>query len=252
MKKSLFAAAAASFALLASAAQAQVAGSVGAEYAHSAINHGADLDQGALDAALQHDFGPVGAKLDAAIVNTGGAGLQNEVNYDITGHVNTKLGGAIVGGFAGVNATTNQTIWGLGLEGQTKLGEANSLYGQAGYAHSDDLDHADIWGVRAELRHFYADNIRVQASAGYWNADSRSVNVDAWNLGVEGEYQFAGTPWSVLAGYDYADADKLDLKSNTFRVGGRYTFGGATLKARDESGADFGSFRRFLTGMPGL
>jgi hypothetical protein len=77
-------------------------------------------------------------------------------------------------------------------------------------------------------------------------------NYNVWNVGVEGEYQFAGTPWSVLASYDYADAHKLDVKTNTFRIGGRYTFGGATLKARDAAGADLGSVRTLFNGVTGF
>jgi hypothetical protein len=258
MKKSLIVVlAAASTALVATAAQAQTAGYAGANYAHGDLNPAGPGDQ-KTDSAQVEGSGAwtvngVGLAVDGQITDVGGAGLQNQVDYALTAHVNTKvLGDNLVGAFAGAYSTTDLTFWGVGLEGQTKLGADNVLYGQVGYGSSDDLGNPDVWAGRAELRHFYTDNFKVQGSVGYLHAKTDIVTFDAWNLGVDGEYQFAGTPWSVLAGYEYARSDKLDATDNTVRVGARYTFGGASLKARDEAGADLGSVRRLFAGAFGF
>jgi hypothetical protein len=258
MKKSLIVVVtAASAALLATAATAQTAGYVGANYEHSDFNPAGPGDQKTDSAQLQGsgawNVSGVGVAVDGQITDVGGAGLSNQVDYALTAHVNTKvLGDNLVGGFAGAVSTTNLTFWGVGLEGQTKLGAQNVVYGQVGYGSSNDLGNPDVWSGRAELRHFYTDNAKVQASVGYLHAKTDIVTFDAWNAGLEGEYQFAGTPWSVLAGYDYSRSDKLDASNNTFRLGARYTFGGASLKARDEAGADLGSVRQLFAGAFGF
>ncbi|MDP3594659.1 MAG: hypothetical protein Q8R94_22595, partial [Phenylobacterium sp.] len=58
------------------------------------------------------------------------------------------------------------------------------------------------------------------------------------------------TPWSITGGYEHGEIDDLDLKSDTFRVGLRYTFGG-TLRDRDQSGASLGSASNLFGGSLG-
>jgi hypothetical protein len=257
MKKSLLAtAAAAAIALVASSAQAQsVGGYVGANYARTNLDVSGpnpDLDSYQLEGAVQFNAGSLNALIDGAVTDIGGD-VDDTVDYAFTGHLNGNVSGALVGGFGGVYATRNLTIWSLGLEGQAALAPNVSLYGQAGYGYSDELDSANLWAVRGELRYYVQDNAKLQAQAGWNKVDTDSVgSYDTWTVGVGGEYQFAGTPWSILASYDYADSHDLDVKSNTFRIGGRYTFGGATLKAREAAGADLGSVRKLFTGVAGF
>lgn len=258
MKISLLATAAATaFALVASSAQAQVvtAGHVGVNYARTNLDvpgPNPDLDNYQLEGAVQFNLGSLNALVDGAVTDVGGD-VKDQVDYAFTGHVNGKLGTALVGGFGGVYTTTNLNIWSLGVEGQVPVTDQISLYGQAGWGTSNDLDDANLWAVRGEARYFPQDNIKLQGQAGWNTVDTDHLgSYDTWTVGVEGEYQFAGTPWSVLAGYDYADNSDLDVKANTFRVGGRYTFGGQTLKQRDASGADLGSVRKLFTGVTGF
>lgn len=114
-----------------------------------------------------------------------------------------------------------------------------TLSGAVSYGNIDDVD-ADIWSVGGEARFFVSDNFRIDAGLAYASADVAGVDVDGWNLGLDGEYQFAGTPWSLTGGYSHATVDDVDLDSDTFTVGFRYSFGG-DLKARDRSGADLGA-----------
>ena len=248
--------AAAAIALAASSAQAQsIGGYVGASYARTTLDvpgKNPDLDNYLLQGAAQYNFGSLNTLVDGAVSDLGGD-VKDTVDYSFTGHVNGAVGGALVGGFGGVYATKGLTVWSAGVEGQTALAPNLVLYGQAGYGYSHDLDDANLWAVRGELRYFINDNVKLQGEGGWSKVDTDHVgSYDTWTIGATGEYQFAGTPWSILASYDYADSHDLDVKSNTFRIGGRYTFGGATLKARDAAGADLGSVKTLFTGVTGF
>ena len=241
MKKNLFAAAAVvAFLGSAVAANAQTVGHIGANYGRTDLDVSgldADVDTYQIEGAVRFDAGKLGAQIDGAVTNFDG----DDTSFATTGHLNTKFGNGLVGGFAGVEASDDVTVWGVGLEGQANINGKTSLYGQAGYGNVDDLFDADIWAVRGEVRYFATDNLRLTGSLGYATVDaSGASNVDTWNAGVEAEYQFADTPFSVVAGYDHADSDDINANADTFKIGFRYTFGG-TLKNRDQSGASLGS-----------
>lgn len=253
MKISLIASVALSTVLMASAAHAQVVGDVGVDYQRS-VAHTADLgdvklDNWQVEGAARYDFGQFGASLDGQItdMSVDGGRVDDNVSYAFTGHLNTHVGGAIVGGFAGVDANNGFTLWGVGLEGQAKATANDTVYGQVGYGSSHDLGNPDLWAARAEWRHFFTDNVKLQGSAGYVNADTDFGHLNTWSLGLEGEYRFAGSPWSVRAGYDFSRTDKLDTNDNAFRIGARYTFGAGSLKARDDAGADMGALRELFS-----
>ena len=114
-----------------------------------------------------------------------------------------------------------------------------TLAGAVSYGNIDDVD-ADLWSIGGEARFFVSDTFRIDAGLAYGSADVAGTDVDAWSLGLGGEYQFAGTPWSLTGGYAHAKVDDFDLDADTFTVGVRYSFGG-DLKARDRSGADLGA-----------
>jgi hypothetical protein len=114
-----------------------------------------------------------------------------------------------------------------------------TLAGAVSYGNIDDVD-ADLWSVGGEARFFVSDNFRIDAGLAYASADVAGTDVDGWGLGLDGEYQFAGTPWSLTGGYSHAKIDDADLDVDTFTIGVRYSFGG-DLKARDRSGADLGA-----------
>jgi hypothetical protein len=114
-----------------------------------------------------------------------------------------------------------------------------TLAGAVSYGTIDDID-ADIWSVGGEARVFVSDNFRIDAGVAFASADVAGGEIDGWTVGIDGEYQFAGTPWSVTGGYSRATVDDVDLESDTFTIGVRYSFGG-DLKERDRSGSDLGA-----------
>ncbi len=245
MNKNLFAAAAVvAFLGSAVAANAQTIGHIGANYGRTDVDAAgldADIDSWQVEGAVRFDAGSLGAQIDGAISDA----EDSQTTFGVTGHLNTKAGSGLVGGFAGVETSDDVTFWGLGVEGQVALAPTTTLYGQAGYGTSDDLGDADFWAVRGEVRHFVTDNFRLQGSLGYNRIDVRGGDADAWNAGVEAEYQFKDTPFSVVAGYDHFDVNDFDINADTFRVGVRYTFGG-TLKDRNDSGASLGSVSKLF------
>lgn len=254
MKTQLTAAASAVALLaLAGAANAQTVGQIGANYSHVELDAGAlgdaDADTYGVDGAVRFDAGSLGAQIDGAVSRFDADGGDATV-WSATGHLNTKVGEGLVGGFAGFTTSDDVTLWAVGVEGQANLAPSTSLYGQFGYGKSDDLNDVDFWAGRAELRHFVTDNLKLQGSAGFTKTDGGGVDLDMWNLGVDAEYQFAATPWSVNVGYEHGEIDDADLSSDTVRVGVRYTFGG-TLKDRDRSGASLGSAANLFGGSLG-
>ncbi|MCR5874650.1 outer membrane beta-barrel protein [Phenylobacterium sp. J426] len=239
MKKNLFAAAAVvAFLGSAVAANAQTIGHVGANYANTNVDISglgdADFDVWQGEGSVRFDAGSLGAAINGSITDYEGG----DTTFGVTGHLNTALTGGLLGGFAGVEAADDVTFWGLGVEGQTNLAPNTTLYGQAGYG-TDDESEADLWAVRGELRHYFTDRFKLQGSLGYVAAKGD----DAWNAGVEAEYQIANSPLSVLAGYDRFDTKGVE--ADTFRVGVRYTFGGS-IRERDQSGAALGSVAKLF------
>jgi len=254
MKSSLFVAASAAIALAATAAQAQVVGHAGVNVATTSVvvpGKNTDFQTYQAEGAAKFDVASLGALVDGQVSVLDGD--LDDVSYAATLHLNTKVGGnALLGAFGGVDASDDLTIWSLGVEGQAAVTDKVTLYGQAGWGDVENVGGVDLWAVRGELRYFANENWKVQAQAGYLNIDTNFGNVDGWSIGAETEYQFAGTPWSVTAGYDYADLNDAPVKSHTFRIGARYTFGAPSLKARDAAGADLGSVRRLFNGAFGL
>lgn len=237
---------------VAGAAQAQTVGHVGANYGRIELDAGAlgeaDANAAQLEGSVRFGSDPIGAQIDASVTRFDGDG-DDATLWSATGHLNRKFEGGLIGGFAGVSTSDDVTLWAVGAEAQANLAPTTSLYGQLGYGQVDDLGDVDFWAGRAELRHFFADNFKVQGSAGFTKADAAGADLDMWNVGAEAEYQFAAG-WSVVGAYEHGEIDDVDLSSDTFRIGVRYTFGG-TLKDRDQSGASLGSVSNLFGGSLG-
>lgn len=241
MKSQLFAAAVAvGIAAVATSAQAQTAGSVDLGYGRMELDAGAvgkaSADLIRLGGEVSFDSGGgIDAQVDGSVTRFESGG--DATVWSGTVHLNGKLvGGVRAGGFAGATVGEDLTLWAVGVEGQANLGPATLVSAQLGYGKVKDLGDLDFWAGRAELRHFVTDNFKLQGSAGLTKADVAGANLDFWNLGAEAEYQFSGTPWSVVGGYEHGEIKDVDLSNDTFRLGVRYNFGG-TLRQRDQAGS---------------
>jgi hypothetical protein len=203
-------------------------------------------------AFAQDATGSIG--LSASQVEVEVAGLEGDGQaYALDGSVAFKASEAWTVTLQGSGATTDSDLGddetfsaGAALTwtgSDWRVGPAVSysvtLAGAVSYGNIDDVD-ADLWSVGGEARFFVSDNFRIDAGLAYASADVAGTDVDGWGLGLDGEYQFAGTPWSLTGGYSHAKIDDADLDVDTFTIGVRYSFGG-DLKARDRSGADLGA-----------
>lgn len=142
------------------------------------------------------------------------------------------------GPFVSASEVSDETLWAFGGVAQKEVSDKVTLAAAVGYGQVDGFD-ADLWGAKGEVRYFVSDTFRLDGGLGWSQIDGGGADADVWTAGVGGEYQFAGTPWSLTGGYEHSDSDDMDLAADTVKVGVRFGFGG-DLKARDRSGADLG------------
>jgi opacity protein-like surface antigen len=252
MRIFVFAAASAAVLCFAAAAQAAPMGEVGLNYSRNNLEiPGAEADADAFQGAGSIYFGDEFAgQFDGSITRYDSDDLGGDATaISGTGHFKYNSGGQQLGLFAGVQNNDDATLWGLGVEGKTSS-DLGSLYMQFGYGKADDLDDVDFWAVRAEGRLFVNDNLRVGVGGGYTRADAPGGDLDMWNLGADVEFQPASMPFSVFAAYERGEMKDIDLSSDTFRVGARFTFGG-TLRERDRAGVGQGAVTNLFGGSLG-
>lgn len=131
--------------------------------------------------------------------------------------------------------------WALGIEGQTHIGSVvleggasfGTLEGFGGSTGTTTVDANATWYVTPDFS--------VGVGAGYWDIDE--FDDEATTYGVDGEYKFAGSDFSMFAGYSTTELEGVDF--DTFRIGGRYAFGSDTLQGRRSDGP------RWLRGVAG-
>lgn len=153
-----------------------------------------------------------------------------------TVHIFTRNDSYAFGGFAGFTSD-EATGWIVGAEGAAyfdRFSLAGSVLIGAG-RESDD----EIFNIGGAGTFFITDNFSVGVDANWYEFDFSGSSQDGTIYGVNGEYQFAGTGFSVFAGYHASDEDYFgfDKENNTFTIGGRYNFDTPSLLARDRSGA---------------
>lgn len=240
MKNVLFASAAAAALFVAAPALAQSVGSAGLGYSHAEADIGGfdvDSDIWTADASVAIPAGQNWTvTLDGGVTYDDDA-TSDEFGVNGTAHLTRNLGDARVGGFVGLAEVADETAWAVGFEGAKYLANT-TLVGQVAYGEVDDSS-VELWSIGGQVRYFVSDNFRIDGGLNFANVDLGPVDDDMWSIGVGGEYQFAGTPWSITAGYDRAELDTADVTVDTFSIGLRYSFGG-DLRARDRSGADLG------------
>ncbi|MDP1630288.1 MAG: hypothetical protein Q8L66_02575 [Caulobacter sp.] len=250
MKLHLFASAAvaaAAFAVPAFAADA--VGSVGLSAAHTELEVGPFDGQGeayTLDGSVAFQTAPNWTVSLAGAVVTSDEDLGDDSTFSGMAHLTYAAADWRLGGFVGAGEASDETLWSVGGVAQKYIGNV-TLSGAVGYGKIDDLD-ADLWGARADVRYFVSDTFSLNGGLGLTRIDVAGGDADVWSIGAGGEYQFAGTPWSIFGGYEHNDANDLDLTADTVKLGVRVNFGG-DLKARDRSGADLGAVSGLFGGV---
>jgi hypothetical protein len=237
MKKIILSATAAlALALMTSPAMAQT-GYVGGSYVNTSVDTGVgnvDDDGWAVDGSVALDTGSsLGVTLNGGFADSD----ASDGVYSIAGHLYGKGADSLFGGFAAVGGNNDDTAWSVGAEGQLNMMNV-SLAAALGYANNDDAD-TDAWGVDGRITVFPSENLALRGAVGWQNVDFGVGDDSAWSAGVGLEWQMDSAPVSFLADYTHSSFDDANVDIDAFRIGVRWNFGGPTLKARNDSGADF-------------
>lgn len=217
-----------------SVAAAQATGYVGAVYSNTDFGGGDDVDSwGAEGAVAFAGSGSIVFEVDASLVSVDDDFSDDDTGYGLVGHIYSRNSDYLFGGFVGIAGSDDTETWLAGLEA-SKFFNQWTLAGAVFYGNNDDFD-TDGWGANVEGRVFLTDNFRLNGNVGWVSVDDGIDEDDAMLYGVGGEYQFAGLPVSVGAGWSTVDFDGGDV--DVWTVGVRYNFGGLSLLDRDRNGA---------------
>jgi hypothetical protein len=157
----------------------------------------------------------------------------------VTAHLFSRNDAYAFGGFAGF---TNDEIAGyvVGAEGAVYFGNF-TLAGSALIGGDREDSDIEISNFGAAGTFFLNDNLSIGADANRYEFDFGGAgnSQDGTIYGLNAEYQFAGTGFSIFGGYHASDEDYFgtDKEANSVTIGGRYNFGTGSLLERDRSGA---------------
>jgi hypothetical protein len=227
--------------LLATPALAAPAGYVGGNYVHAQSDPGnVDADGWAVDGSVALDTGSaLGVALNANV----GDDDASDSNWGLGGHVFTRLGNGLAGGFAKYqDAGKNAQAWAVGAEGQYNF-TGFTAGAAATWLNPDSSSfYDDAWGIDGQAKIYATDNLRLSGNVGYGKFNGKAALPDdhEWTVGVGAEWQLASLPISIVGDYAHVEFDKANFSSDAVRVGGRFTWGG-TLKDRNDRGADLHS-----------
>lgn len=141
------------------------------------------------------------------------------------------------GGFVAAANIDGDPFFGLGLEGAAYFNRF-TWSGQIGGMWEHDTDNDQIFNVSTRGDFFINDNFSIGAELGW--TDSEWESEEAVVGGINGEYQFNNSPFSVSLGWVHGDSDYDGGGSHEIdqvTLGGRINFGTASLFERNRSGA---------------
>lgn len=233
--------AAAAFAMAApGVAHADTTGHVGLSYNSLDVDLDSNMnDYLLLNGAVATDLGNGwNLQFDAQSANMNHSS-HNDSMTAATVHAFGRDGGWAWGGFAGFTGGEIDGIY-VGAEAAWYVDRftfaGNVLYGFDRQQSGTNFTSADLTGD-----YYFTDNFSVGAEVDWysWNFDGTSADNDGTTYGVNAEYQFANSPFSVFGGYHWADTTVFDTDNNvsSFTLGFRYNFGTGSLIERDHSGA---------------
>ncbi|MFN9163575.1 MAG: hypothetical protein ACK6DM_12875 [Alphaproteobacteria bacterium] len=157
-----------------------------------------------------------------------GAGLSSHVFYD--------GGDWAVGALLNYQDATAVTFYTLGAEAQYTVGSFVFEAG-AGFGTGEvSLLNENSASASASLTWYANADLSFTGSVTHRDTDTTDPDIiDVTSFGLNGEYRFDGSPYSVVGGYTFSDLDN-GFESNAWSVGLRYGFGDATLQDRRKDG----------------
>lgn len=193
---------------------------------------GADLDTLSIGGAVAADLSQnwrVQFDVDTNRLSDGSDGVTAT---NVAAHVYHEGDNWAIGGVLTNRDLYFASAWMLGLEGQAHLG-ALVLEGEASFGTIEDFgDDADATSANVNITYYFTPNFSVAAGYDYFEVDGFSDSLDTW--GIDGEYKFDGSQFSLFAGW--AQLESGDEEIDSWRIGGRYAFGDDTLQGRRTTG----------------
>lgn len=172
-------------------------------------------------------------QFDAASQNMNHDGHTDDMST-ATVHAFSRSEGFAFGGFAGLTGGDSSALF-IGAEGALYL-DRFSLAGAA-LVGEDREEGDEVNGLSGAGTFFVSDNLSLGADVSYYSMFDGDE--DGTIYGVNAEYQFGGSPFSIFGGYHMSDLENFgsDREVDTFTIGGRFNFGTSTLLERDRNGA---------------
>jgi hypothetical protein len=126
------------------------------------------------------------------------------------------------------------SVWSLGLEGQTHLGQV-VLEGEVGVGTLESFGGSvNTTNADANATFYATDNFSIGLGVSYLDSDDAFGTVTSYSL--DAEYKFDASANSIFAGYSNNQYDDIDVEGDTWRIGFRHAFGDDTLRGRRETG----------------
>ena len=227
------------------AVPAMAHGYVGAVYDGTTLDDGTGSDSSSTwqgEGAFGYSGGNWGLQID------GGVGSSNDADLDfwtLAGHVywtgeGWRLGGVVASSsleFGGV-AEIDEIAY--GIEGTLDLGPNTVGVASATIGTLDVpivLGEHDLWNVDVGINHYIGSNVRVGGKLGIGNADGVAISGNSFSAGLGAEWQPWTAPVSLTVAYSHFATESAfgDVDSDTFSLGLRWSFGGGTLRDRDNA-----------------
>lgn len=147
-------------------------------------------------------------------------------------HVYYEGDGWAVGGVLSNEDLAFASAWTVGIEGQTHLGSV-VLEGEAGFGTLEGFgDDTGVVNADANATWYISPNFSIGLGVAYLDIDEFSDALTTY--GIDGEYKFQNSQFSVFGGYSQTDID--DAEIDAWRIGARYAFGDDTLQGRRQTG----------------
>lgn len=185
-------------------------------------------------------------EFDAAVGDMNHSGHTDAFSGTVA-HLFTRNDSYAFGGFAGYTSWETNG-WFIGAEGELYLGrftlDGNALIG------SNREDSQEQMSVGAGGTYFFTDNFSAGADVNWfeWDFGGSGNTQDGTVYGVNAEYRFTGSGFSVFGGYHTGDLDNFGTSSDvdSFTIGLRFNFGTGSLIEADRSGASMNGGEQLL------
>jgi hypothetical protein len=152
----------------------------------------------------------------------------------LSAHVFHDGGDWAVGAQLDYHNLVGTSIWTLGAEAQYTAGafvlEAGLGIVSAESAGTND----DAWNGSAAATWFANPDLAFTGRINYLDQANNSPS-EITDYGLDAEYRFAGTPYSVIGSYAFTDTS-TGIEADTWSIGLRYGFGDGTLQQRRNEG----------------